>query len=486
MGAEQSKQQGYVTDLEGQVKKQTFTSYTNTMPPISTPAETGLEVSKTTTSFEFSYPKISTFNDDLTSDVQASLPTSMNTQIQKKPLDEITDFPKFPAEVRQMIWEFSIPGPRVIGMDRFYKEHQDNKSSCGQINKSRQAPAILHACAESRKAGQVVYVRQKFKHRSGFAEIYIDVSRDTIYFKRLCMKNHPTAGPAYSWMYSPSIWDFPNIQHMAFGKNHASWLNVMLSRGSIQLKTVTIVREKYDNGKGTGLERRFYEKRDTDLWKQLLRDKPHLKDIEFRWMSYHPETGLVPSHFCSMDCTMNYYQCYKECKKDLELFLIRMKQEESSDDEDSDGEVEAEGFDLVDSEIDENEGDGDEIKGEDSTGKKKKVSGTFKVEENQDETSERRGGEDFQSGDASSAADRLGDGGYVSDSDDDYFLEDESFPNPRIHIDISSYRQRIVQAKAEEERKQIKRDAKAERRRVRRAAEPARKLRLSSRPPSRP
>lgn len=158
------------------------------------------------------------------------------------------------------------------------------------------------------------------------------------------------------------------------------------------------------------------------------------KNIKFRGMVYHPETGLVPSHRCFPICTKSYREYYQKCKDDLESYLRRMHEEDPTDNDNSDENVKGEAVGPVEGETGEDKGDGDKSKGEDNAG------------ENDDENSEQGGGGDIESDDTSSAENGLGEDNSEDDLDGDYFLEDDAFPNPHIHVDVSAYRKRNAEA----------------------------------------
>ncbi|PQE31388.1 hypothetical protein CJF32_00001970 [Rutstroemia sp. NJR-2017a WRK4] len=86
-------------------------------------------------------------------------------------------FPRFcdlPGEVRTMIWNYALPGSRVV--DIIYDKDQDR-----YLSFNSPPPALLHACSESRQIASGVY-NLCFATESHAANIYLRYDRDILYF----------------------------------------------------------------------------------------------------------------------------------------------------------------------------------------------------------------------------------------------------------------------------------------------------------------
>ncbi|ESZ99067.1 hypothetical protein SBOR_0477 [Sclerotinia borealis F-4128] len=86
-------------------------------------------------------------------------------------------FPKFKelaVEVRDMIWKFSLPGPRIV--DIIYNKDQDK-----YLSFHSKPPSLLHTNREARYVAQKIY-NLCFETQSNLANIYIRFDTDIIYF----------------------------------------------------------------------------------------------------------------------------------------------------------------------------------------------------------------------------------------------------------------------------------------------------------------
>ncbi|KUJ22672.1 uncharacterized protein LY89DRAFT_307337 [Mollisia scopiformis] len=95
-----------------------------------------------------------------------------------------TLFPELPFELRLKIWQFSVPGPRILGVGHEIQY----KSFYGRLlpstiewRTSDPIPSLLHVCHESRKEALKLYQRSLgVPLKQG--KNYIDFGNDTIYF----------------------------------------------------------------------------------------------------------------------------------------------------------------------------------------------------------------------------------------------------------------------------------------------------------------
>lgn len=118
---------------------------------------------------------------------------------------EFTMFPNLPAELREMIWKFALPGPRDVKVIRKAGALQEERSQVASVSsdfdiiyqlsdvftmlepeviEDESPSAILHVCSESRYVGLKRYTfipKGIFRH-----SVFFDFSRDT-----LCL---PTTG----------------------------------------------------------------------------------------------------------------------------------------------------------------------------------------------------------------------------------------------------------------------------------------------------
>jgi len=121
----------------------------------------------------------------LLSEIPLRHPNTMNKASEKPQSVVFTLFPKFPIELRAIIWKRAIPAPRVIefndtGETRVFGR-DPFPGSVPVISVDAKTPAILHVCRESRKVGLQFY-------KLGFnleleKPIYFDFDRDIVHVK---------------------------------------------------------------------------------------------------------------------------------------------------------------------------------------------------------------------------------------------------------------------------------------------------------------
>ncbi|KAE8448349.1 hypothetical protein EG329_009593 [Mollisiaceae sp. DMI_Dod_QoI] len=95
-----------------------------------------------------------------------------------------TNFPELPSELRLKIWEYALPGPRILGVGHKtqYKTIYGRAiPTIFEWRTSDPVPSILHACHESREEALKNY-RPSFGIPLQQGKNYIDFSKETIYF----------------------------------------------------------------------------------------------------------------------------------------------------------------------------------------------------------------------------------------------------------------------------------------------------------------
>lgn len=132
---------------------------------------------------------------------------------------ELKSFPKLPTEIRLMIWNLALPGPRVVDI-RLRRRHE--ATSTGKIPdvsryvSSLDHPAMLHACSESRFVALRHYelsFEKSTTTESSPAQTYINFSIDTVWFDHLPYFPS-TRARAYRFPAS----DFSKIRYLALGR----------------------------------------------------------------------------------------------------------------------------------------------------------------------------------------------------------------------------------------------------------------------------
>ena len=88
------------------------------------------------------------------------------------PENTFTYFLKLPLELRQNIWDVSLPLQRVVKV--FYHQERDTYTSAARI------PTALHVCKESRQQALKVY-QLSFKSTTGEARVYFNFECDVLH-----------------------------------------------------------------------------------------------------------------------------------------------------------------------------------------------------------------------------------------------------------------------------------------------------------------
>ncbi|OBT80025.1 hypothetical protein VF21_01189 [Pseudogymnoascus sp. 05NY08] len=111
----------------------------------------------------------------------------------KQQTERFKFFPKLPTEIRLMVWDFCLPGPRVVDVRmrrRFVRVSTRKVFNFPRFISSLDHPVILHICSESRSLALKHYElsfpnTMKTKTVISPARIYIDFSIDTVWFDNL-------------------------------------------------------------------------------------------------------------------------------------------------------------------------------------------------------------------------------------------------------------------------------------------------------------
>jgi hypothetical protein len=112
---------------------------------------------------------------------------------------EFTLFPKFPGEIRDMIWAKSIPGSHVVEVyivERHPCEPDGSYTYNGQyeMRASYKVPVMLQVCQESRIVARKVYTQilvDEFKYRPVYLNTALDILhlRDGRVFEHICSEH---------------------------------------------------------------------------------------------------------------------------------------------------------------------------------------------------------------------------------------------------------------------------------------------------------
>lgn len=95
-------------------------------------------------------------------------------------------FPKFPPELRRMIWKLALPGPRVIEVVAHCVLRGPEKTKTKTLAVNVDMPALMHVCRESRQVSLEKYsvkLANNKKYPNNYARF--DPSEDIIYIPDL-------------------------------------------------------------------------------------------------------------------------------------------------------------------------------------------------------------------------------------------------------------------------------------------------------------
>ncbi|OBT69552.1 hypothetical protein VE03_01110 [Pseudogymnoascus sp. 23342-1-I1] len=127
-------------------------------------------------------------------------------------------FPQLPTELRLMVWEFCLPGPRVVDIRMCRKSIPTSTGELLDVSRfisSVDHPVMLHVCSESRRLARQHYrlaFPKKTKTEWSPAKIYVDFSIDTIWFDNL--RYFPSTPSTSSPKTVPKA-DFARIKYLA-------------------------------------------------------------------------------------------------------------------------------------------------------------------------------------------------------------------------------------------------------------------------------
>jgi hypothetical protein len=123
-----------------------------------------------------------------TPDARKATHSKQLKRFQNAALKNITPFPffcKLPLEIRERIWEFSLPGPRVLALDTSRKGPVPVRLFFSPVFKTRN-PAALTTCRESR-----VVAKRRYKLAFGTPNVYFDFEGgDILYFSPECSRSY--------------------------------------------------------------------------------------------------------------------------------------------------------------------------------------------------------------------------------------------------------------------------------------------------------
>jgi hypothetical protein len=103
---------------------------------------------------------------------------------QKKPI-EFTCFPKFPREIRDMVWKHALPGANTI---QIYAVATPWTRLPRELKASYKVPTLLHVSQESRLVAKKHYdtiYHDKFGDEFGEKPVYLDPTLDVLFIRDL-------------------------------------------------------------------------------------------------------------------------------------------------------------------------------------------------------------------------------------------------------------------------------------------------------------
>jgi 2EXR family len=203
---------------------------------------------------------------------------------------EFALFPKLPPELRDMVWKFMLPDPRILNLLCHRPTHTDQEpilfshDPVSKANINVVATPLLHTCSRSRQIALGRYERAfdgLLNH-----PIYFDWERDTVYMKLKTSFAAFTGG----WRRLVSTPTLPQdvevmrakIQHMAIHRIPLFYLDredmVEFLYGFPKLSVVTWVWPPLEGwGSGEVLYRRVQEMQIRESLKDLWEKKTHVE-----------------------------------------------------------------------------------------------------------------------------------------------------------------------------------------------------------------
>jgi len=238
----------------------------------------------------------------------SSTPSTENDMVEMVSLTEFTLFPKLPAELRDQIWKFALPGPRTITVirrplknwayryttitDRLRRTRlglpTGKNDQFVKANTRGVLPTpLIHACHESR---QIVLRRYELAFAEFLHEdpIYFSFDYDCLYFEDTMAFQAAFDGVLFDWPPSPSdhatCWR-KQLRHLAIGgKTFASWKTDFM--GDLWTLKSFIIEENWrwdhlDSEEREGVKARIIASLE-NMWRSHMHsDSARLPEISF-------------------------------------------------------------------------------------------------------------------------------------------------------------------------------------------------------------
>jgi hypothetical protein len=162
-------------------------------------------------------------------------------RLQNTSLKTITPFPffgKLPLEIRERIWEFSLPGPRVVTLDTSRKGPVPERLFFSRVFKARN-PAALKTCREARAVA-----KRRYKLAFGTPNVYFDFEGgDILYFGPECTSGYGRfLDQSWEWV-KGSVWDDGESEP----RKVMARLNEEVVRDLESVRHLAIARELWNN-----------------------------------------------------------------------------------------------------------------------------------------------------------------------------------------------------------------------------------------------
>lgn len=139
----------------------------------------------------------------------SSVKMSPDTQIKS-----FTLFPRFPVELRNMVWDLAACDPRIVEIGGYQTKNKRMRKKEFRFTSKTLVPSVLHVCSESRACGVKHYEKLSFGKR--FTGTFINWTVDFGYlqqrtpsvpvefdtklgshFQRCQEENYPEMSPSY-------------------------------------------------------------------------------------------------------------------------------------------------------------------------------------------------------------------------------------------------------------------------------------------------
>jgi hypothetical protein len=164
-------------------------------------------------------------------------------------------FSKLPTELRLMIWEQALPGPRLVDVDFHFRNKLFSfGSELMSLTSTLPHPTLLSVCTESRAVAKNRY-KLSFAAEAGKPKIYFDENVDTLYIPFRDTINVLTSLSAVDAFESLS---FNWLRHLALGLgpdvgyfNPVDYVDLVLSLGNLETFTIMCQDEEDDERRGS-------------------------------------------------------------------------------------------------------------------------------------------------------------------------------------------------------------------------------------------